>query len=151
MKIYRAVGLSMLLVTGVSLVSCSDKNSEKMRIHAENFKTDAVNTLPLGNLETVRYEEGVLWANGWCADAEDGAPVQRVMIYVDNKLLGQAELDRERPDVAKHFNNPKWSKSGWEMKAELPLARRKHTLFAFCYDKRDAPAKVGEDKEFVVD
>ncbi len=147
MKPYGAVGLSILLMIGISLVSCSEKNSEK--IHAENFKTDSVNTLPQGNLDTVRYEKGILSANGWCSDAEDGTPVQRVMIYVDNKLLGQAKLDSERPDVAKYFNNQKWIKSGWEIKAELPLSKRQHTLFAFCYDKMEAPAKLG-DKEFVV-
>jgi hypothetical protein len=146
MKIFKKILLFTFMILTISIISCSDKGA----IHTENFKTPAVNNLPQGNLDIGSYRDGTLYAAGWSADLEDGVSVKRVMVYVDNKLVGQAKLGLERPDVGTFFKNPNWVKSGWEIRAKIPLNKAKHTLYAVVYDKMEAFTKYPEI-EFIIE
>ena len=50
------------------------------------------NTPPTGYLDVAKYEKGSFLASGWAADKEDGAPVSKVKVYIDKKLVGKATL-----------------------------------------------------------
>jgi hypothetical protein len=144
MKIVNEIAFSVLLILAVFIFAC-----DKGPIHTENFKTAAVNNLPQCNLDVAQFRDGTLYTAGWATDAEDGVSIKRVMVYVDNKLAGPAKLGYERPDVGTFFKNPNWIKSGWEIKAKLPLTKGKHTIFAVAYDKMEALTKTREI-EFIV-
>ena len=146
MRISGISVLSVIFAFSMFVVSCSEKSS----IHTENFNTAGVNDLPRCSLDAAEFKAGTLSVDGWAADQEDGVPVPRVMVYVDNKLVGKATLGIERPDVATHFKNSNWTRAGWQMRAALPLSKGKHTLFAVAYDKMEAFSK-SVDKEFAVE
>lgn len=137
-KSYLCILLMFLFFT-----SCSDS------IHTENFKSPEINALPGGNIDIAQYAGKTFYAAGWAADKEDGVAVPKVMVYVDNKLLGKASPGLERPDVASHFNNPAWTKSGWDIKANIPLNKGKHIAYAVVYDRMEAFSKSPE-REFTV-
>jgi hypothetical protein len=139
----RCLCLTAILIL---IASCSKDET----IHEKNFRSPETNKLPFGHLDVAYYKDGIFQASGWAADTEDSAPIQKVMVYIDNKLLGKASMGFERPDVAKHFNTPKWSKSGWQMKAKIPLSKEQHTVSAYAYDSMEVPVKFSEEVAFVV-
>ena len=55
-----------------------------------------MNSCPQGNLEVYYFAEGTLQAIGWAVDPEDGAPVARVVVYVDNKRVENTTTGIER-------------------------------------------------------
>lgn len=130
----------------VLTLSCSKNGT----IYEKNFQNPEVNKLPFGHLDLADYKDGIFYSSGWAADTEDGVPVQKVMVYIDNKLLGKASMGFERSDVAKHFNDPKWLKSGWQIKAKISLSKGQHTASAYAYDSMEAPTKLPEEKAFVI-
>lgn len=146
MKTVKLLILLNLMFLSFFIFSCSKSES----IYSENFETQGVNISPSCGFDILAYENGMLYAAGWGADPEDGAPVKRVRIYIDNKLLGEPKLGIERPDVASSLNRPNWSKSGWEMRVKTPLSKGKHTASVVVYDKMEAFIRMG-DKELVVE
>jgi SAM-dependent methyltransferase len=73
------------------------------------------NNYPKGNIESVEIsEDGKLFVKGWAIEREIGSPVKEVRIYADDEQLGRATLDIKRSDVAEHFKQPKYVRSGWE-------------------------------------
>lgn len=122
----RFVSIWFLALT-ILLWNCDNKTS---------IDRESVNKPPRGGMiEVVRYDNGELFVSGWAADEEDGAPVKKIEIFVDDELLGEAALGIERPDVVKHFNNSRWLKSGWRMKKKTPLKKGEHMVYAVVYDK----------------
>lgn len=113
------------------------------------FDATVANSCPKGNLEVVAYAGGTLHVIGWALDPEDGVPVARIVVYVDNKIVGNGTTGMERQDVASFFKNPGWSKAGWEIKNKLSLPKGKHVLSVVVYDKMEAVTKLNE-KEFNV-
>ncbi len=74
---------------------------------------------------------GILYVFGWAADTAKGAPVDRVMVYVDDISAGAATLGQSRRDVEKHFNRSDYSNSGWSFQMSAsPLSPGKHTVSA---------------------
>ncbi len=57
---------------------------------------------------------GVLYVWGWAADGAKGAPVDRVVVYVDGISAGAAMLGGVRQDVEEHYGRSDYSKSGWD-------------------------------------
>ena len=74
---------------------------------------------------------GILYVFGWAADTSKGAPVDRVMVYVDGISAGAATLGQVRRDVENYFSRSDYFNSGWsfEMSASL-LSPGKHTVTA---------------------
>ncbi|MBF0559899.1 MAG: hypothetical protein HQL08_14090 [Nitrospirae bacterium] len=112
--------------------------SEQKTMFPENFANPGVNTPPTGWLDDAAYSDGKFKAWGWAADNEDGSPVTRVALYVDNKLVGYAKLGIERPDVAKTMQRPDWAKAGWQIEAQIQLPSGSHKASAVAYDKMSA-------------
>jgi len=127
------------------VVSCSKRES----FDSNKFDASVTNSCPKGNVEVVQYIEGTINAIGWALDPEDGTPVANIVVYVDNKIMGKAQLGLDRQDVASFFKNPDWNKSGWEVKSKLALPKGKHILSVVVYDKMEAVTKL-TDKEFIV-
>ena len=135
--------IAIFLILSSILLGCSDP-------YLKNFETVGTNNSPEGALDFCEYKDGVLSAKGWSADKEDNAPVEKVMIYIDNKALGKVtKKGIEREDVVKFYNNPAWIRSGWEIEANVPLTKGKHMAFAVSYDKAEAFSKTAE-KEFTI-
>jgi hypothetical protein len=74
---------------------------------------------------------GILYVFGWAADTAKGAPVDRVMVYVDGISAGAATVGVVRRDVEKYYSRSDYSNSGWsfEMSASL-LSPGRHTVTA---------------------
>jgi hypothetical protein len=80
--------------------------------------------------ETVSTE-GVLYVWGWAADGAKGAPVDRVVVYVDGISAGAAMLGGVRQDVEEQYGRTDYSKSGWDFSMSASkLSPGKHTVTA---------------------
>jgi len=115
--------------------------------YSRNFTVP--NDAPLGSYDVAKYEKGVFTGIGWSADKEDGAPLKKVLVYIDGKVLGEAELLLNRPDVVGFFKNDRWLKCGWQISAKIPLNSGPHISMALSYDSKDA--LLITKKEFVVE
>jgi hypothetical protein len=104
--------------------------------YSKNFKTP--NEAPKGSYDVAKYENGQFTGVGWSADKEDGAPLKKVMVYVDGKAAGEAKFVIDRPDVADVYKDSRWLKSGWHMSVRIPLSKGPHTSLAISYDKNEA-------------
>ncbi len=67
----------------------------------------------LGSGQGVKSE--CLQANGWAINQKDGTIPNRIVAISNKKVIGQALVNIDREDVAKHFDNEKYKKSGWNM------------------------------------
>ncbi|MGZ4814870.1 MAG: alkaline phosphatase family protein [Terriglobales bacterium] len=85
----------------------------------------------------------VLTVQGWAADKIDGAPVSRVVLYIDNKQVGTATLGFARPDIAKQFNDQRYLYSGWKFTYNVgDMALGNHTVASIAYNKAGAHTKL---------
>ncbi|MGD0869654.1 MAG: hypothetical protein ABSB88_08900 [Bryobacteraceae bacterium] len=72
---------------------------------------------------------GILSIWGWAADTAKGAPVDRVMVYVDGIDAGAAMLGVTRRDVEKYFSRSDYSNCGWSFQMPASkLSPGKHTV-----------------------
>ena len=117
---------------------------------------------PLGSFDQVTssaYRGQAVSASGWAADYEMGAPVSRVDYYIDNSLVGQANLGGSRPDVqsAKSTWGDLWqtcphnlTNSGWGLSYGTGgLSAASHTMRIVAYDNQGLSTDLGT-KNFVV-
>ena len=123
-------------VLAIGLVSSAIFMSACSQDYRKNFKTP--NEAPKGFYDVAKYENGVFTAVGWSADKEDGAPVKKVMVYVDGKAVGEAKFIIDRQDVADAYKDSRWLRSGWQVSARIPLNKGPHTSLAISYDKKEA-------------
>ncbi len=87
MDILRKFVSIWFLALTILLWGCDKKTS---------IDKDSANKPPRGGMiEVVRYDNGELFVSGWAADEEDGAPVKKIEIFVDDKLVGEATLGIE--------------------------------------------------------
>ncbi|OGP75031.1 MAG: hypothetical protein A2V86_05655 [Deltaproteobacteria bacterium RBG_16_49_23] len=131
------IWLSIFLICAFLLPSCSQEPA--------GIKP---NTLPTGSFDAVNYENESFRAVGWAADEEDGSPVKKVTVYVDDKSIGDAKLGFDRPGVATEMKQAKWGKSGWEIIANISLAKGIHVTYAVAMDKKGATSKLFHEKKF---
>jgi hypothetical protein len=122
--------LAIGVVSSVIFISACSQD------YSKNFKTP--NEAPKGSYDVAKYENGLFTGIGWSADKEDGAPLKKVMVYVDGKAVGEAKFIIDRPDVADVFKDGRWLKSGWQVSVRIPLGRGPHTSIAISYDKHEA-------------
>ena len=106
---------------------------------------------PEGYLDAVQGETKTgasITVMGWAADLEDGSPVKKVEVLLDNNVVAQATLGKERADVAKVTGRPGWQRSGWETIVSLAnVAPGRHKLTAVAYDSsgNNAPLAGARD------
>jgi hypothetical protein len=78
---------------------------------------------------------GSITVVGWAADTEDGAPVKKVEVLLDNNVVAQATLGGDRVDVANTIGRQDWLRAGWAASVSLAnVARGRHNLAAIAYD-----------------
>ena len=78
---------------------------------------------------------GLIRANGWAADTEDGAPVAEIEVLLDGKVLGLATPGGARPDVASAYNRSDFTNSGWSFTGSIgSVAPGTHVISAVAYD-----------------
>ncbi len=118
-------GLAMLIG------ACSQEKD-----YARDFDTS--NVPPLCFYDLALYEKGGFTAIGWAADKEDGAPLKKIIVYVDGKAVGEAKYYTDRSDVVSMYKNERWLKSGWRVSIKIPLEKGPHTSMALAYDKDEA-------------
>ena len=104
--------------------------------YARNFDTS--NVPPLCFYDFAKYEKGGFTAIGWAADKEDGAPLKKIIVYVDGKAVGEAKYYTDRSDVVSMYKNERWLKSGWRVSVKIPLEKGPHTSMALAYDQDEA-------------
>ncbi len=73
--------------------------------------------------------------HGWAADLERGEPPRQIVVYRDGKFLTTlGRSNRERPDVAKHFDDPRLLRTGFRgevLDGPLPsVFAQRHRVFA---------------------
>jgi arylsulfatase A-like enzyme len=93
-----------------------------------------VDGLKCGQLEgTMISDQGQVFAWGWAYDPQVGKPAESVIILVDGGPLSvTATVDRERPDVAKFFNDESRRLSGWGVYIDQEmLGAGEHKLEAY--------------------
>jgi hypothetical protein len=134
MKTKNLTFVIVLSILTITFLSCSKKSE----------------TPSSGFLDAVNYENGQLSATGWAGDKEDGAPVQKVMVYVDDKMVGEAKLGLDRPGVADEMKNPNWVKSGWTLSAPMTLEKGKHKAHAISVNKRGEQLRLHHELELEV-
>jgi hypothetical protein len=80
--------------------------------------------------------QGVLTLEGWAIDKKEVKGAEEVLLFLGDEAIAFSGLPRSRPDIAKHFNEPRYEQSGfWIMvpnisDKELSVAR----LFAVSDD-----------------
>jgi hypothetical protein len=139
----KSIARSLVIGLSSSLLFISACSQD----YSKNFKTP--NEAPKGSYDVARYENGVFTGVGWSADKEDGAPVKKVIVYVDGKAVGEAKFIIDRPDVADAFKDSRWLKSGWTIVESIPLSKGPHTSLAISYDKKEA--LTVSQKDFTVE
>ena len=107
--------------------------------------TVTANASPFGNVDiaasasnpssTVIPQNTNLYAGGWAADPEDGAPVTKVQVLIDGSVVGNATLGDVRTDVATAFGNAAYTNSGWHFTYNIgSLAVGAHAVSAVAWD-----------------
>lgn len=134
MKTKRLFWGTVILIVTIALISCSKKPT----------------TPSSGFLDAVTYENGQLSAVGWAGDKEDGAPVEKVMVFVDDKMIGEARLGIDRQGVADEMKNPNWVKSGWTLSVPMSLDKGIHKVHAVSVNKRGEQLRLHHEMEFEV-
>lgn len=79
---------------------------------------------------------GRVVVGGWAADRVAGAPVTKVEVLLDGKVVATANLGVERPDVAKAIGRDSYARAGWNAVIDLAgVAPGRHTVSAKAYGK----------------
>jgi hypothetical protein len=78
---------------------------------------------------------GSIAIGGWAADAEDGAPVKKVEVLLDNNVVAEGTLGTERSDVVKISGRQDWLRAGWAATISLAtVSPGVHKLSVVAYD-----------------
>lgn len=134
----------ILVLSFVFVVACS-KNSP-----TPVYDPSVVNSCPTGYVDSTSYNGSEVSASGWAADKEDGVSIEKIVVYLDNQIIGNVTSRLERKDVSDVYKNPAWLASGWEFKTTLKVSTGKHILSVVIHDKMGAVTKLNE-KELGVD
>lgn len=82
---------------------------------------------------------GKVVVGGWAADRVAGAPVTKVEVLLDGKVVATANLGVERPDVVQAIGRASYARAGWNAVVDLAgVAPGRHAVSAMAYGK-DGP------------
>jgi hypothetical protein len=73
----------------------------------------------IGWVDAVKQGPGFVDVAGWAADSRSGAPVARIEILLNDKVVGTATTGVVRPDVAQAMKRNDYSKAGWKAHVDL--------------------------------
>jgi hypothetical protein len=68
---------------------------------------------------------GHVYFSGWAADVKNSQLPEAIILFMNGKFLYSGRTEKDRPDVAKHFDNPALQKSGFNFM--LPFSLLKET------------------------
>lgn len=76
---------------------------------------------PRGNIEAARLDmNGSLQVSGWAIDPSTRTSVAAVRLQLGREIIGEASLGCARPDVAAHFDDEAFGRSGWTFIGPIP-------------------------------
>ena len=103
----------------------------------------------IARVEPSNISDGVVLASGWALDWEG---VDRVLVYVDGKQVGQATYGFATPGVArKHPGYPDNPNAGWRLSFDsTQFSDGRHDLQAILVDLKGRTTLLGE-RSFVLD
>jgi hypothetical protein len=73
----------------------------------------------IGWVDSVKQAPGSVDVAGWAADSRSGAPVARIEILLNDKVVGTATTGIVRPDVAQTMKRNDYSRAGWKAHVDL--------------------------------
>ncbi len=77
------------------------------------------NDEPGGQIDEAELVGGVLTVRGWAHHPRGNADItRRVVVVAGDTIVGEALVDMERQDVANHFHNPGYLRTGWRLRQE---------------------------------
>jgi hypothetical protein len=133
------------------LVSCNNHEKEK--------ETSAPSVAPVptfqaigpkspieGYFDRALYSNGNFIADGWSVDKVNNTQAAKVTLYIDDKLLGEATLGKQRADVAATYKNPNWTSCGWVFTKKVSLNQGSHRVYALAEDKQGTAFKLLPDQ-----
>ena len=146
------------LLLAMLICSCSGGNATNVDTNKNSSATVAPkgpNTPPIGWLGEVKGTPqvgGTLAVNGWAADEQDGAPVQKIEITIDDRVVALSNpLNLPRPDVVQVMHRPDFLNSGWGADVRMTgVFPGKHRIAAVAYDSQGAKAELQGAREIDV-
>jgi hypothetical protein len=145
------------VMLAVLLCSCSGGTNsvETNKNSAPAPAPKGPNTPPFGWLGEVNGTPkvgGELAVNGWAADGQDGAPVQKIEVTIDDRVVALANpLNLPRPDVVQVTHRQDFLNSGWGAVVRLTgVFPGKHRIAAVAYDSAGAKAELEGAREINV-
>jgi hypothetical protein len=95
---------------------------------------------------------GSISVRGWAADPDDGAPVQKIEVTIDDRVVALANpINLARPDVVSNMHRDDYLNSGWGAEVRLTgVFPGKHRLAAVAYDSQGTKAELAGAKEIDV-
>jgi hypothetical protein len=95
---------------------------------------------------------GTIMVRGWAADPDDGAPVQKIEVTIDDRVVALANpINLPRPDVVTVTHRQDYLNSGWGAEVRMTgVFPGKHKLAAFAYDSHGSKAELSGSKEIDV-
>ena len=118
----------MIHTKGQSQVTYSLSVSSKLGETITSSDGESVPVIPnalKGHLDIADVGSGRVVFAGWAADIKNSQPAETIVVFKDGKFLHSGRADIDRPDVAKHFDNPALERTGF--KFVLPLSLLKDT------------------------
>jgi hypothetical protein len=121
MRVKRSSSVALLLVFS-SMVFLGATPAPKGRAAAPPAKPAPT---VMGWIDMAKHApgSGVLEVAGWAADVRTGAPIARVEILLNDKVVGIASTGEVRPDVVKAMKRNDFAKAGWKARIDLKGVR----------------------------
>jgi len=154
----RKTSFLALVVTCLALahLACSDNKQSTASGPTTSTTPVAKNTgPPTGWIDVIDGQPkvgGTIQVRGWAADPDDGAPVQKIEVTIDDRVVALANpLNLPRPDVVAATHKDNWLNAGWGAEVRMTgVFPGKHKLAAVAYDSQGAKAELHGGKDIEV-
>lgn len=151
----RRLTIIFPLILGMFLSGCTTSpQPQNTNTRAQSNQSPNINATPAGTQSNVNagppegfVDEvngelktgGSITVSGWATDVDDGAPVKKIEVLLDNNVVAQATLGSERADVAQAFGRQDWLRAGWVATISLDkITPGLHKITAIAYDSAGA-------------
>jgi hypothetical protein len=153
--------LALSLILGMFLAGCNtspqpqnSNMSAQSNLNSNSAPTGPHGTPPEGWMDAVNGTAkagGSIAIGGWAADAEDGAPVKKVEVLLDNNVVAEGTLGTERADVVKVSGRQDWLRAGWAATISLAtVSPGHHRLSALAYDSAGNKSTLNGSRDIEV-
>jgi hypothetical protein len=152
----RLQALLPLVVLYFALGACSTNPQPGSTPQPQPTAAKGANTGPpfgwMDQMEGTPKVGGTIMVRGWAADPDDGAPVQKIEVTIDDRVVALANpINLPRPDVVTVTHRQDYLNSGWGAEVRMTgVFPGKHKLAAFAYDSHGSKAELSGSKEIDV-